>query len=144
MKISQIAFLFALSFSPAVAEIEYLFAPEGLVGTRDLNRRFVIRESDKPKIDQKFWHLGNEKDFVSLLEWMRTEKKEEPIQVKMMAQELYDEADRALIQKISDTLKRNKTEPNQALQTTTTAVTDRAVARSAPAAVVSDLKRWAI
>jgi hypothetical protein len=33
----------------------------------------------------------------------------------------------------------NKTEPNQAPQTTTTAVTDRAVARSAPAAVVSDL-----
>ncbi|WP_162525368.1 hypothetical protein, partial [Rariglobus hedericola] len=32
-----------------------------------------------------------------------------------------------------------ETEANQALQTTTTAVTDRAVARSAPAAVVSDL-----
>jgi hypothetical protein len=32
-----------------------------------------------------------------------------------------------------------KWEPNQSLQTTTTAVTDRAVARSAPAAVVSDL-----
>jgi hypothetical protein len=32
-----------------------------------------------------------------------------------------------------------KKEPNQALQTTTTAVTDRAFARSAPAAVVSDL-----
>jgi hypothetical protein len=36
---------------------------------------------------------------------------------------------------------KNTTEPNQALQTTTTAVTDRAVARSAPAAVVSDLRR---
>jgi hypothetical protein len=32
-----------------------------------------------------------------------------------------------------------KTEPNHALQTTTTAVTRRAYARHAPAAVVSDL-----
>jgi hypothetical protein len=31
------------------------------------------------------------------------------------------------------------TEPNQALEPTTTAVTDRAIARSAPAAVVAHL-----
>jgi hypothetical protein len=40
-------------------------------------------------------------------------------------------------------MKTQTTEPNQALQTTTTAVTRRAYARPAPAAVVSDLKRWA-
>jgi hypothetical protein len=118
MKIPRLVFWFSLSFSPALAEIEYLFSPEFAVGACGPNQRFVIRESDKKKIDQKFWLLGNEKDFVSLLEWMRTEKKEEPIQVKMMAQELYDEVDRVLIQKISDALKK-KTEPNQPLQTTT-------------------------
>jgi DNA polymerase IIIc chi subunit len=112
MNITRIALWFALSFSPAVAEIEYLFSPEFAVGACGPNQRFVIRESDKKKIDQKFWLLRNEQDFVSLLEWMRTEKKEEPIQVKMMAQELYNEADRVLIQKISDALKK-KTEPNQ-------------------------------
>jgi len=99
------AFWFALSFSPAVAEIEYLFSPEFAVGSCGPNQRFVIRESDKKKIDQKFWSLGNERDFVSLLEWMRTEKKEEPIQVKMMAQELYGTEDRDLIRKISETLR---------------------------------------
>jgi hypothetical protein len=36
-----------------------------------------------------------------------------------------------------------KTEPNQALQTMTYAVTDCAVAHSAPAQVMSDLKRSA-
>ena len=137
MKISQIAFWFALSFSPVVAEIEYLFSPEFAVGACGPNQRFVIRESDKKKIDQKFWLLGNEKDFVSLLEWMRTEKKEEPIQVKMMAQELYDEADRALIQKISDALKK-KTEPNQPLQTMTMTVPVAAEPLIGPAIVMSD------
>jgi hypothetical protein len=33
--------------------------------------------------------------------------------------------------------------PNQALQTTTTAVTDRAIARSAPSTRAAHLKRWA-
>ena len=36
-----------------------------------------------------------------------------------------------------------KPEPNQALSTTTTAVTSRACARPAPAGVVADLGRWA-
>jgi hypothetical protein len=106
MKIRQIAVWFALGFTPAAAEIEYLFSPELAVGACSPNQRFVIRESDKKKIDQKFWLLGNEKDFVSLLEWMQAEKKEEPIQVKMMAPELYDETDRTLVQKIAGALKK--------------------------------------
>jgi len=138
MNIRRIVFCFALSFSPAVAEIEYLFSPVFTVSACGPDPRFIIREADKKKIDQKFWNLSTEADFVSLLEWMQKEKKEEPIQVKMMAQELYEAADRALIQKITETLKK-KTEPNQAPQPTTMLVTCRAFARPAPSMIAAHL-----
>jgi hypothetical protein len=103
-------FYFALSFSTAAAEIEYLFSPVFSVRTCGPDPRFIIRITDKQKVDPKFWTLSTEADFISLAEWLDKEKKAEPIQVKMMAQELYETSDRALVQKIAETLKQ-KTEP---------------------------------
>jgi hypothetical protein len=122
------------------ADVEYLFAAPMIPSGSAPTTPFIVRESDKQKIPEMYWHVKDSNGFVDLYRWMRREGKIEPIQIKMMAAELYRESDFAMMREIALKLKKEeKTEPNQAVEPTTMRVTDPANAGSAPRMVAAHL-----